>query len=55
MTELAYEFFAQFDGCGDKVQRFEAWLLPRVPSAAVMRAEVAELRAVLDELTTTAP
>ncbi|SFA90828.1 hypothetical protein SAMN05216312_102171 [Cohnella sp. OV330] len=55
MTELAYEFFVQYDGCGDKVQRFEAWLLPRVPSASVMRAEVSELRAVLDELAVTAP
>ncbi|MFC3802833.1 hypothetical protein [Cohnella sp. GCM10012308] len=55
MTELAYEFFHQYDGSGEIVRIFERWLLSRVPSAAVMRAEVAELRVVLDELAASAP
>lgn len=55
MTKLAYEFFRQYEGSGDIVRSFERWLLPRVPFATVMRAEVAELSAVLDELAATAP
>ena len=57
MSDLAYQFFSEADAylSGDRVRRFERWLLSlRIP-ADVMRLEVLAFREVLDELAVSAP
>lgn len=46
MSDLAYQYFAEADAemSGDRVKRFERWLLKRLTPADVMIREVRAFR-----------
>ncbi|MEK0313718.1 hypothetical protein [Cohnella sp. 56] len=57
MSELAYQYFAEADAylSGDRVRRFERWLLSQRIPADLMRREVTAFRLMLDEAAVNAP